>query len=216
MPRAQPPPHRPVWLIVLAATMLLFGGMTLVGGLLIARDPSALDRQVLRNEARAPAADEAARKLDPILQAIVARHRVGLRVDAIASIAFGVFTLYAVAAVLSRDRNGRLLAVMTAVFGILYQIGELPLKSRIARETFAAAGPLLVELTSAGGQTAARSPAEQIAAVQVVTALVAAVGVGWCVLLLVYFGGRRGRELYGLPRRGRVAAPTLPPPNLPR
>jgi hypothetical protein len=29
--------------------------------------------------------------------------------------------------------------------------------------------------------------------------LLAAFGVGWCVLLLIYFGGRRGRELYGIP-----------------
>jgi len=174
--------------------------MTLVGGLLIARDPSALDRQFLRNEARAPAADEAAQKLDPILKEIVARHRVALRVDAIASIAFGVFTLYAVAAVLSRDRNGRLLAVLTALFGIVYQLGELPLKSRLTRETVAAAGQLLAEITNAGGQTSAHSAAEQMMAGQVVTALLTAVGVGWCLLLLRYFGGRRGRELYGLPR----------------
>ena len=40
---------------------------------------------------------------------------MALRADAIASIAFGLFTLYAVAAVLSRDRNGRRLALLTAL-----------------------------------------------------------------------------------------------------
>ena len=29
----------------------------------------------------------------------------------------------------------------------------------------------------------------------------AAVGIGWWLLVFFYFGGRRGRELYGLPPR---------------
>jgi len=123
------------------------------------------------------------------LRKIHERHRVGLRVDAIASIALGLFTLYAVAAVLSRDRNGRRLALLTAVLGIVYQLGELPLSIQIPRERAAEAGPLLAEINGAGGEAAGRWQAEF------------AVGVGWCALLLVYFGGPRGRELYGLPRR---------------
>ena len=201
MPRAQPPTHRPVWLIVLAATMLLFGGMTLVGGLLVIRDPATVAHHTIRAAPRPPAAEEAARKVEVVLDAIVARHRVALRLDAIASIAFGMFTLYAVAAVLSRDRNGRLLAVLTAVLGIVYQLGELPLSMRITRETVAAAGPLLAELMAAGGEGAGRSQAELVASLEAAAArspFFAAVGVGWCLLLLVYFAGRRGRELYGL------------------
>jgi hypothetical protein len=30
--------------------------------------------------------------------------------------------------------------------------------------------------------------------------LAAVIGIGWCGMILVYFGGRRGRELYGLKR----------------
>jgi hypothetical protein len=201
MLRAQPPTHRPVWMIVLAATMLLYGGLTLVGGLLMVRDPKTLTHHTLRSVPRAPAVEEAVGKLEPILDGIVDRHKLGLRIDAAASIAFGLFTLYAVAAVLSRDRNGRRLALLTAVFGIAYQLGELPLAIRMAKETVAAAGPLLAEIMTAGGEAAGRSQAELMAMLDATAArapLVAVAVVAWCLLLMVYFGGRHGRELYGL------------------
>jgi len=200
MLRAQPPTHRPVWLIILGATMLLFGGKTLVQGLLMIRDPGTIGRHAIPNVARPPEVEASVRKLEPVLDEIVARHRLALRVDAIASTAFGLFTLYAVAAVLSRDRHGRLLALLTGMFGIGYQIAELPLTSRIASEIVAAAGPLFAQIMSAAGEAGGRTQAEQLAALQLATALVAAIGLGWCLLLLVYFGGRRGRELYGLAR----------------
>jgi hypothetical protein len=183
-------------MIILAATMLLFGGGELVGGLLALRDPGA--RNAMRNVPRAPEAEEAARKLEPILAAIVDRNRTALRADAAASVAFGVFMLYAVAAVLSRDRNGRRLALLTATFGIALQLAELPLKMHIARQTVAAGGALLLQSFSVAGAGAGRTEAELIAALYMIAALLALVGVGWCVLVLVYFGGRRGRELYGL------------------
>lgn len=194
----QAPTHRPVWMIVLAATMLLFGGGTLVGGLLSVREPQA--RNAIRNVPRPPAAEEAVRKLEPILEEVVNRHRAALRVDAVASIAFGLFTLYAVAAILSRDRNGRRLAVLTAVGGIAFQLAELPLKMKIASETVAAGGPLLGQIMTAAGDGGSHTEAELITALHAAAGLFAAAGVGWCLLLLVYFGGRRGRELYGVRR----------------
>jgi hypothetical protein len=196
MLRAQPPTHRPVWMIVLAATMLLFGGGELVGGLMALRDPGA--RNAIRNVPRPPAAEEAARKLEPILDDIVARNRQLLRADTIVSTAFGLFTLYAVAAVLSRDRNGRRLAVLTGVFGIAFQVAELPLKMHIARETVAAGGPLLSDVLNAAGEGVRRTESELVGALNMVAALLALLGIGWCVLVLVYFGGRRGQQLYGL------------------
>jgi hypothetical protein len=190
-------------MLVLAATMLLSGGVTLVSGLLLFRDPRAVVRHTIHNVPRAPAVEEAVRKLEPILDGIVERHRTGLRIDAIAMVVFGLFTLYAVAAVLSRDRNGRRLAVLTAVFGITYQLAELPLSVSIAKEIVALAGPLLADIIIAAGDAAGRSQAELVAALNTTAArspLFAVIGLGWCLLLLIYFGGRRGRELYGLRR----------------
>ena len=63
MLRAQPPTHRPAWMVLLAATMLLYGGLTLVGGLLLVRDPKAVARHAIPNIARTPAVDEKVRKL---------------------------------------------------------------------------------------------------------------------------------------------------------
>src|SRR5262245_39056602 len=134
MLRAQPPTHRPVWMVVLAATMLLYGGRMLVEGLQTVRDPKAITRHEIQGVARAPAADQAVKKLEPVLNGIYDRHKLGLRIEAVVSIAFGLFTLFAVAAVLSRDRNGRRLALLTALFGIIYQLGKLPLAVGLARE----------------------------------------------------------------------------------
>lgn len=196
MLRAQPPTHRPVWMIVLAATMLLFGGRDLVSGLLALRDPGA--QFSIRNVARGPAAEEAARKLEPIVAGVIDRHRPALRAMAIVSIALGAFILYAVAAVLSRDRNGRRLALLTAIFGIAYVLAGPPLTLSVWKEFVVAGGPLLLESLSAAGQAVAQTQAELLAALHMTAALVVVAGLGWCVLVLVYFGGRRGRELYGI------------------
>jgi hypothetical protein len=200
---AQAPTHRPLWMLVLAGTMLLYGGVTLVGGLLMLRDPRIVARQPIGNVARTPSAEESVRKLEPILHAIVDRHRTALRGYGAASIVFGLFTLYAVAAVLSRDRNGRRLALTMATLGIVYQLAELPLSMRIAKETVAAAGPLLADIMAAGGEGAGRTQAELVARLDAAASwspLLAAGVIGWCLLLLVYFGGRHGREIYGLGR----------------
>jgi len=201
MPRAQPPTHRPFWMVVLAATMLLFGGQTLIEGLLTVRDPKAIVRLATRTQTRTPQEDETQRKLEPIRDAIVDRHRAALRADAVASIAIGLFVLYATAAVLARDPNGRRLALITAVVGIAFHAGSVLLWVRMAKETVDAAGPLLSEIAANAAHAAGRSSSQLATAVVARPPLFAAVWIGWCVLLLVYFGGRNGRELYGL-RRG--------------
>ena len=92
-----------------------------------------------------------------------------MRADAIASIAFGLFTLYTVAAVLSRDRNGRRLALLTADLGIAFQLAELPLKMHIAKQTVAAGGALILEAFDAAGGARGVTQAELIAALNVIS-----------------------------------------------
>ena len=77
---------------------LLFGSLTLVEGLLTIRDPKALARLTLRDVAMTPSQEEVARKIATIDDAIIARHRTALRLNAGFSIAFGLWTLYATAA----------------------------------------------------------------------------------------------------------------------
>jgi hypothetical protein len=187
-------------MLVLAATMMLFGGQTLIEGLLTVRDPKAIVRLVGNTQVRTPLEDEAQRKLEPIRDAVVARHRLALQVDAVVSIGLGLFVLYAAAAALSRDRNGRRLALLTAGFGFAFFAASLFLWVRMARETVEAAGPLLTEMAANAAQVGGRASTQLGTAVVARPPLLAAFGLGWCVLLLVYFGGRRGRELYGLIR----------------
>ena len=123
-----------------------------------------------------------------------------MRVDAIASIGLGLFVLYAAAAVLSRDRTGRRLALLTACLSIAFHVSSLILWVRMAKATVDAAGPLLAEMAANAAQTVGRSSSQLATVVVARPPLLAAVGISWCVLVLVYFGGRHGRELYGIPR----------------
>ena len=201
MASAQAPSNRPVWLVVLALAMLLFGSLTLVEGLLTIRDPKALARLTLRDVAMTPSQEEVVRKIATIDDGIIARHRSALRLNAGFSIGFGLWTLYATAAVLSRDRNGRRLALMTAVLGATHRLVMLPLVVTVAREAAEATAPLLAEL--AGGAGSAGNSLAEVAHRMVIKRQIisAAVGIGWWLLVFLYFGGRRGRELYGLPPR---------------
>ena len=69
------------------------------------------------------------------------------------------------------------------------------------RESGEATAPLLTEL--AGGAGSAGASLAEVAQRMIIRArsISAAVGIGWWVLVFLYFGGRRGRELYGLPPR---------------
>jgi len=182
MASAQAPTNRPVWLIVLALAMLLVGTLTLLEGLLVIRDPQVLARLTPRDVAMTPSQEEADRRTIAINDAIIARHRTALRFDAGFSIAFGMWTLYATAAVLSRDRNGRVLALATAALGTAHCLAVLPFALAVAREAADATRPLLTEVSRR----------------QIIST---AVSVGWWLLVFFYFAGRRGRELYGLPPR---------------
>ena len=77
-------------MLVLAATMMLFGGQTFIEGLLTVRDPKAMVRMVGNTQVRTPLEEESQRKLEPIRDAIVARNRTALRIDAVASIGLGL------------------------------------------------------------------------------------------------------------------------------
>lgn len=200
MSKAKSPTERPAWLSALAVAMLLYGGATLVGGLLMWRDPKAIAALVVRQAqgGRAALAPEVTQQLVAIDHAILDRHWFGVRANAAASILYGLYTLYAVAAVLSRDRHGRALAIGMAGVGILYQLGGLPLAIGMAQEQASAATPVL---TSAAGDGVASSAdlAGEIRSRFVHPPIVyAVIGVGWCLLILVCFAGRRGRTLYGV------------------
>lgn len=203
MTAAQPPTHRPTWMTVLTSMMLIYGGLTLIGALVTLREPRAVPVMALENVARASDQTETAQKMEALSDAIVARYRGAVRAGAFVSIGVALLTLYAVAAILSRDRNGRMLALVTGWTGIAYHLGSIPLGVKMARQAAVGGAPLLAQVLIAGGKEPPEmTPAEltvKLHTIIVAPPFVAAgIGIVGCLALLVYFGGRRGRALYGL------------------
>jgi hypothetical protein len=187
-------------LVVLALLMLMHGGLSLIGALTNLRDPKLLATVSLGNATETPEQMVVKQKLLTITQGILLGHHEAIRAVTLAAIALALVTLYAVAAILSRDKHGRRLALVTAWLIIAYQLGSLPVFLRIARDHATQSAPLLAEII--GGTTSAE---ERLQLVQKITSLtviepyvVSAFGVGWALLLMAYFGGRRGRQLYGI------------------
>jgi hypothetical protein len=200
MSQPRPPTYRPTWLLVLSAAMLLHGGFTLVGGLLTVRDPKAIVAVASRSAVRASLQPELAERLTAVDEAVLDHHLVGVRANAAAGIVFGLFTLYAVAAILSRDRHGRALALGVASVGVVHQIASLPLAIRMAREVAAASAPFLAAAADKATDVAALAGELQAKSTRPPIALVV-LSLLWCGIIVRYFGGRLGRELYGLPSR---------------
>jgi hypothetical protein len=203
MTHAQAPKQRPTWMTVMASAMLLYGGLTLVGALFTLRDPKAVAVMAIEDLARSSAQPEIAQRLDAVNEAILAQHRRAIRAGALISIGVGLLTLYAVAAILSRDRNGRLLALCTGWVGIAYQLGSLPFGVTMARQAAREGAPLLARVLVESGKQAPGTTAEQLAgklhtAIVAPPVVAALLGAGWCLMMLVYFGGSRGRAVYGL------------------
>lgn len=207
MSEAKAPTHRPTWLTLLTSSMLVYGGITLVGALLMLRQPKAMAVTAIENMARPTESVETMQKLEALSDAIVARHKAEVRAGALISLGVGLLTLYAVAAILSRDRHGRKLAMIAAGVGIAYQLGSLPLGVAMARQAATDGAAILSQVVADSGRQPPGFTPEQLPQLLVVPAILAGVlGALCCLVLLYYFGGRRGRALYGLdsspPRQG--------------
>jgi hypothetical protein len=210
MSKALSPPYRPPWLLALASAMLLYGGLSLVTALVEVRDPKKLTAMALKSPMGRSIPDELAQKLGAINDKVVSDHRGALRIKAVVAIAVALFTLYAVAAILSRDRHGRMLALATAGVGIAFTLGTLPLGLVVAKEAAVASTPLLVATMSGTDTSPAKLEelANEIHSVFIGQPIAGAViGLAWCALIIFCFGGRRGRALYGLQDPERVPNP---------
>ena len=201
-PPAKSPDHRPAWLVLLSALTLVYGGILLVSSLEALSDPRAATH-VPATRAMTPAEDEIARQLVDVARSVAAAHARSIRGNAAASLPVALLMLFAAAATMSRDRRGRQVALAAAWTGIAYQLGTLVLTFPIVRDYAAQAAPLLARLVALQGEGAdpAATPevvAKMVMAFPVVTSAVAIAG---SFVLIGYFGGRRGRVLYGLEKR---------------
>ena len=128
--RAQAPTHRPTWVLILSSVMLLTGGYSLVAGMLKLRDPTVVLSVGPTDAAGSDAEVQLNRRLASVRAETVHPHRTTVRTEAASEVALALFTLYATAAILARDRHGRALALGVAALGIVYQVGTLPCTCR--------------------------------------------------------------------------------------
>ena len=206
VPPAQAPAYRPTWLLVLGAIMVLAGGRSLVNGVQKLRDPlTVLGGPVVMGSVATETELDLERKLAAASAAAVAPHGTGVRVAAIVEVLAALFTLYAAAAVLARDRHGRALALGVAFVGIVYQLATLPVYVALMRDYAAHGVPLLAQAMVLQAKPAdGRAPAVDDLVRRLPSAMVGwivlltAVGIAGSLVLLRYFGGRRGRVLYGI------------------
>jgi hypothetical protein len=219
MPRAepQPPVSRPTWVLVLGSMMLLAGGRSLIAGMLTLRDPAAaLDVMASDETVGSDQEMQLGRQLAAARLATVTPRRSAIRAVAVAEVLLSLFALYATAAVLSRDRHGRALALALGGLIIAYRLATLPVYLSLMRD-FATRGAddllALAILRNASGPSWIKGAdlAQRVRSVMMSEPIVVAVGgIAGALVLLGFFGGRRGRALYGLD--GAPRRPPLPPP----
>jgi hypothetical protein len=201
--RAQRPTHRPTWLVVLSALMLIAGGYALVQGMVRLHHPATVLRIGAGDTADSPAELDLRQRLMAARSAAVATRTSAIRIEAVAQVLVALLTLYATAALLAHDRHGRTLTLAAAALAIVYQLGTLPGDLDLARDFAGRTAPLLAELPPVGGAAGERAQApatrEDIALVLTFWHLLtAALGIAGSLVLLTFFGGRRGRALYGI------------------
>jgi hypothetical protein len=202
--RAKAPDHRPPWLVLLSALTLLYGGTLLVSSLEGLRHPHAPIRLPVtsgaRGEAMTPEQDAIARQIAEVGARVAAQHPRALRGNALASLPVALVMLFAAASMLSRDRRGRGVALAAAWLGIAYHLGTLWLTFPLTRDLARSAGPLVAELVALGPNAARADLTPELMTKVIVASAVTATAMGilGSLVLIGYFGGRRGRVLYGL------------------
>jgi hypothetical protein len=195
--RRRPAP-RPRWVVVLALAMLAFGGHLLTVGV-----------STLPAHAR-PAASDATPDLQGIaamVSAIAEAHPVAVRVNALSKVLLGLLLLYAVAAVFASDPRARAATLLAGWVGIGYHVGDALFRFLVVRPGVVEAAPLLASLVTSqrpAGSTPL-SGQDMVSLHDLVIVGTGLAGVAFCVLLLAFFGGRRGRGFFvggGQPSHG--------------
>jgi hypothetical protein len=202
--RPRSPDHRPAWLVLLSSLTLVYGGVLLVSSLDTLRDPRAAAHHPATRPLT-PAEEEIAKEILDVGTRVAAAHTRAIRVNAALSLPVALLMLFAAASTISRDRRGRQVALAAGWTGIVYQLGTLALTFPFVREYAAQTAPLvarLVALQSDGVQMGAGSGATPETVAKVVVAafpvFTSAVSILSSLVVIRYFGGRRGRVLYGL------------------
>ena len=212
------PPQRPTWLVMLASLMAMVAFQNFGEALdelagrprnrpvpTVAGEPEPASAQHALQQALARAHAEAVSEIPPALPRMVS----------LLKIAYAVIMLLAVAGVATRDRRGRAAALASAWAGIAHHVAAAVVFLTLVRPGLwrrsAEWAPAVEALTGpASGADAAAVPDWMPQAAALGPYLTASfLGIAFCALVMVFFGGRRGKSYYGLaPVRTADAART--------
>lgn len=195
---ARAPQHRPPWLVLVAALMLMSATRLGLSGLLTLRgQPGVVPAQ---SNAAIPAEEAPAKAIEVAMQRVEQRHP--LLVKALAGFQLGIamLVLYVVASIFTLDPRGRMLALLAAWVGVLYHAVNAVFGLAVVRPEILRVAPELARrLSSTISGSSAGEVEATIKALAVIMPLVTALfGILFCVVIMAFFGGRRGRRLYGL------------------
>ena len=199
------PRRRPRWVTVLAVLMLLAGARLFLGSLTdLRRLVTGRSMAELRLDGVVDAEQEVLIRGQLALDEAVDRaHPVAARVQAAARLALGLVFLFAVAAVFSDDPRARSASVLAAWIGMALHAGSGLFVLTAVRGRVADLLPALQQVAAQAHARAGDTPSASADLAQLASTLViqvpllsAALGVLFSVLLLVTFGGRRGRLFY--------------------
>ena len=199
------PRRRPRWVTVLAVLMLLAGARLFLGSLTdLRRLVTGRSMAELRLDGVVDAEQEVLIRGQLALDEAVDRaHPVAARVQAAARLALGLVFLFAVAAVFSDDPRARSASVLAAWIGMALHAGSGRFVLTAVRGRVADLLPALQQVAAQAHARTGDTPSASADLAQLASTLViqvpllsAALGVLFSVLLLVTFGGRRGRLFY--------------------
>jgi hypothetical protein len=195
-PRIPPAAGRPLWVVLLALAMLVFGGRLLINGVSQLAGPGV--ERTLQESSSAQVTQDLQALGESLAQAYRA-HPMAVRVNAASKVVMGLLLLFAVAALFASDRRARRATMLAAWAGIAYQIGDAIFLFQIFRKGMVAVAPVLVNL--AARQTTADKVPTASALISMIDILIVGLGVLgilFSVVLLTFFGGRRGRTFFGV------------------
>jgi hypothetical protein len=202
---ARPPRRRPRWVTVLAVLMLLAGARLFLGSLTdLRRLATGRSMAEVSLDGLADANQEILIRGQIALDEAVDRaHPVAAWVQDVTRFALALVFLFAVAAVFSDDPRAGRASVVAAWSAMALHVGSGVFLLAVVRKGVASALPVL-QLVAAkaharsGDAPPAPADLEQLASTLMIQVplLTAALGVLFSILLLVTFGGRRGRLFY--------------------
>lgn len=199
------PTRRPRWVTVLAVLMLLAGARLFLGSLTdLRRLATGRSMAEVSLDGLADANQEVLIRGQLALDEAVDRaHPVAARVQAAARLALALVFLFAVAAVFSDDPRAGRASVVAAWSGMALHVGSGAFLLMVVRKGVADALPVLQQVAARAHARTGDAPPPPADLAQLASTLMiqvplltAVVGILFSILLLVTFGGRRGRLFY--------------------